>query len=55
MSSFIRRETTAETGAERRTIVDLIKINTARQESNRKEMEEQKHRRVALLGSIDGA
>lgn len=55
VSSFIRRETTAETGAERHTIVDLIKINTARQESHHKEMEEQKHRRVALLGSIDGA
>lgn len=55
MSSFIWRETTVETGVERSVVVDLIKINTSRQESDHKEMEEQKHRRVALLGSIDGA
>lgn len=40
---------------ERCRVVDLIKINTVRQESNHREREEQKHRDVALMGSIDRA
>lgn len=40
---------------ERCRVVDLIKINTVRQESNRRRRREQKHRGVALMGSIDRA
>lgn len=40
---------------ERCRVVDLIKINTVRQESNRRRRGEQKHRGVALMGSIDRA
>lgn len=44
-----------ERGKERCKVVDLIKINTVRQESNHRERQEQKHRAVALMGSIDRA
>lgn len=43
MNSFTQREATV---VERCAVVDVIKINAARQESNHKEMGEQKHRHV---------
>lgn len=51
MKSFTQREATV---AERRAVADVIKINTARQESDHREMEEQKRRRVALLDQSMG-
>lgn len=52
----MQTDATDEWGAaERCRVVDLIKINTVRQESNHKEREEEKNRGVALMGSMDGA
>ena len=49
----IQTGATEESSTERCRVVDLIKINTVRQESNHREREEQKHWGVALMGSID--
>lgn len=51
----IQTDATIERGRERCRVVDLIKINAVRQESNHREREEGKHRGVALMGSIDRA
>lgn len=36
INSFIQTDTTVERGGERRRVVDLIKINAVRQESNQR-------------------
>lgn len=46
MNSFTQKKATV---VERCAVVDVIKINTARQESDHKEMKIQKNRRVAVL------